>query len=34
MDYKIAYLKADDDKIINEHSILWVKKNEQLFRNM
>lgn len=26
MDSKISYLKADDDKIINEHSILWVKK--------
>ncbi len=34
MENKYLYIKTDDNKFINEKSIVWVKKNGRLFRSL
>lgn len=33
-DKLVSYIKTDNNKIINERCIRWVKKNERLFRSL
>ena len=32
MDYKSSYIQTDNEKFINEQSIVWVKKMEDCLR--